>query len=87
MRLALSAPRSFQLRRALPEDVVATRPPGYVLDVPAASVDVSRFHQLSAEGRGALAGRDPRTAAAQFREALGLWRGEALADFAVTRAV
>ncbi len=71
-----------KLRRALPEDVVATRPPGYVLDVPAASVDVGRFRQLSAEGRSALAGGDPRTAAAKFREALGLWRGEALADFA-----
>jgi DNA-binding SARP family transcriptional activator len=71
-----------KLRRALPEDVVATRPPGYVLDIPPGSVDVARFRHLAAEGRGALAGGAAHSAAALFRQALGLWRGEALADFA-----
>jgi DNA-binding SARP family transcriptional activator len=71
-----------KLRRALPEDVVATRPPGYVLDIPPGSVDVARFRHLAAEGRGALAGGAAHSAAALFHQALGLWRGEALADFA-----
>ena len=61
---------------------MATRPPGYVLDVTEESVDVGRFRHMSAEGRRAMAAGDPNRAATQLREALALWRGEALADFA-----
>jgi predicted ATPase/DNA-binding SARP family transcriptional activator len=70
-----------KLRRALPAGAVVTRPPGYVLDVPAESVDVGRFERLVAEGRKALAGGEAAAAAASLREALGLWRGPALAEF------
>ena len=73
-----------QLRRALSplgDGVIATRPPGYALDVDPDSIDVHRFERLAALGREALES-DPRGAVVQLREALGLWRGEALAEFA-----
>ena len=46
-----------------------------------AEIDQRRFEPLVAEGRGALQAGDPRRAAELLREALGLWRGPALADF------
>ena len=45
-------------------------------------LDADRFERLLGEGRAAAAARDPATAAAQLRQALDLWRGPALADFA-----
>jgi DNA-binding SARP family transcriptional activator len=65
-----------QLRKLLGADVLATRPPGYVLRVDAASLDLGRFERLVAEARGA----EPPARAAKLREALALWRGAPLAD-------
>ena len=73
-----------QLRRALSplgDGVIATRPPGYVLHVDSDAIDVHRFERLAALGRAAVES-DPRSAGEQLREALALWRGEALAEFA-----
>ena len=42
----------------------------------------ARFDDLTRRGHAAVAGRDPATAAEFFAEALGLWRGPALADLA-----
>jgi DNA-binding SARP family transcriptional activator len=67
-----------RLRKALGEDRLATRPPGYLIHVDPAELDLARFEQLTAEARRA----DPETAALKLREALGLWRGPALADLA-----
>ncbi|MEU1225549.1 BTAD domain-containing putative transcriptional regulator [Streptomyces sp. NPDC005828] len=70
-----------RLRRTLPPGVtVEFSPAGYRLAVgdPAADVDVVRFEALA--GEGARAGGDPVRAAGLLREALGLWRGPALAD-------
>ncbi|WP_105968827.1 BTAD domain-containing putative transcriptional regulator [Streptomyces geranii] len=68
-----------RLRRALADvdgaDIVR-RSGGYVLGVERATVDLHRFHDLVAGARAA--GEDDR-AAALFDQALGLWRGEALA--------
>ena len=74
------------LRRALEPDrasrgadgILVTRAPGYLLRVAANELDVERFERLVVEGRDALA---PAAAARLLREALGLWRGPALADF------
>ena len=71
-----------QLRRALAplgDDVIATRSPGYVLGLdltstPTGSSD-SRLGRQEVDS-------DPRGAAGTLKEALGLWRGEALAEFA-----
>ncbi len=65
-----------------PEHTLMTRPPGYVLHVEADELDTSRFEQLVAEGRVALREGDPVGAAERLGEALGLWRGAALAEFA-----
>jgi DNA-binding SARP family transcriptional activator/class 3 adenylate cyclase len=70
-----------QLRKALPSGVLVTRPGGYALVVDSESVDLVRFERLRDAGRGALAAGDASTAARLLREALALWRGEALAEF------
>jgi DNA-binding SARP family transcriptional activator len=66
------------LRKLLGADVLLTRPPGYVLDVPAEAIDLGRFERLVAEARGLDAEERSRT----LRTALELWRGEPLADVA-----
>ncbi|MET9498112.1 BTAD domain-containing putative transcriptional regulator [Streptomyces sp. NPDC006552] len=59
-----------------------TRAPGYQLRVDPQAVDLFRFREAVEQGR-AEAGADRHTAAARtLREALGLWRGAALADMA-----
>src|ERR1700742_4374305 len=71
-----------QLRKALPDGVLRTRPPGYALEVDPEAIDLVRFERLRDAGRAALDGGDPATAAARLREALALWRGMPLAEFA-----
>ncbi|MBO2451256.1 winged helix-turn-helix domain-containing protein [Actinomadura barringtoniae] len=69
-----------RLRRGLGDaELVEGQPAGYRLAVDPADVDVHRFDRLVREGRQALPA-DPAKAAALLREALGLWRGPALAD-------
>ena len=53
------------------------RPGGYVLVVEDELVDVHQFTQLIAQARATT---EPRAAAELFSRALGLWRGEALAE-------
>jgi DNA-binding SARP family transcriptional activator len=70
------------LRKSLGDDVILTRGRGYVLSLQADQVDVDRFETLVAGGRQALADDDPTAATARLSEALALWRGDALSDFA-----
>jgi DNA-binding SARP family transcriptional activator len=60
-----------QLRKALGADVIATRGRGYSAVLARDQLDLERFHRLTEAGD-----------AASLREALGLWRGAALADLA-----
>jgi DNA-binding SARP family transcriptional activator/pimeloyl-ACP methyl ester carboxylesterase len=55
-------------------------PPGYRLDIADEDVDEHRFMTLVARARDELGAEDPAAAASTLREALGLWRGEPLAD-------
>ncbi len=55
-------------------------PPGYRLDIADEDVDEHRFIGLVARARDEFGAGDPATAAGTLREALGLWRGEPLAD-------
>ncbi|MFF8790295.1 BTAD domain-containing putative transcriptional regulator [Streptomyces sp. NPDC015125] len=55
---------------------VATRGQGYVLIADPCAVDAHRFQELVSVAREV----EPWTAVAKLRQALGLWRGEALAD-------
>ena len=60
--------------------VVLTRPGAYLLRATGDHIDLRRFERLACDGRRALAANAPGRAAADLREALGLWRGEPLAD-------
>jgi len=65
------------LRKQLGQETVETVGSGYRLTV-TEDIDALRFEDLLAEARSL----DPAPAAAMLREALALWRGPALADFA-----
>jgi DNA-binding SARP family transcriptional activator/tetratricopeptide (TPR) repeat protein len=77
--------RISQLRKALRpagcDELLQTRPPGYFLKLDQDQLDLGRHERLAAEASSVL-GHDPARAAARFREALALWRGPPLADFA-----
>src|SRR6266702_4312256 len=71
-----------RLRRALaPDQVVVSRPPGYLLAIDPERVDAVRFERLAAAGRAAIAAGDAERASGLLQAALDLWRGDALADF------
>ena len=74
-----------RLRQALGPagPVVATRPPGYVLEVPGEAVDAERFTALLGQARGT---GPPVAALGLLDQALALWRGPAYAEFASTFA-
>jgi DNA-binding SARP family transcriptional activator len=75
----------LRLRRALQAAhgvQIVTDPAGYRLETSVDVVDARLAERLVAEGREAMAAGDPAAAARLLREALGLWRGRALAEFA-----
>ena len=61
---------------------VVTKAPGYALEVPADRHDAGRFDEFLQLGRRQLSGGDPALALTTLRQALDLWRGPALAEFA-----
>jgi DNA-binding SARP family transcriptional activator len=61
-------------------DVLARRPPGYLLDLEPARVDAHRFELDASRGRALLSAGRPAEAAAALRGALAVWRGRPLAD-------
>ncbi|WP_165966488.1 AfsR/SARP family transcriptional regulator [Actinomadura sp. 7K507] len=69
-----------RLRRCLPAGRLRSVPGGYALDVE--YVDVPEFERLAGEGGRALRDGDAKLAGARLRDALELWRGDALADAA-----
>jgi WD40 repeat protein/serine/threonine protein kinase/DNA-binding SARP family transcriptional activator len=69
-----------RLRSVLGANAIASRSPGYVLQVEPDEVDALRFEELLREAR-AISAR-PREAVRTLAEALELWRGPALADLA-----
>jgi DNA-binding SARP family transcriptional activator len=70
-----------RVRKALPGDVVATRPPGNVLRVEPHALDLDRFERLVEEGRTLLERGVPGAASDRLGSALSLWRGPPLSDF------
>ena len=79
-----------RLRKALhgngaasgPARNVLTQGHGYTLRVGPGELDLDRFSELADRGRQALAAGEAAEAANLLAEALGLWRGPPLADFA-----
>jgi DNA-binding SARP family transcriptional activator len=66
-----------QLRKALGTDAIETRPPGYVIRLEPEQLDAARVRGLVDEARAS----EPARRAELLDEALGLWRGEPLAEF------
>lgn len=71
-----------KLRKSLGGDLVAMRPPGYVLAVRPDDVDVHRVDQLTKVVRAAIERGDLETVVETCVRAESLWRGVALAEFA-----
>ena len=70
-----------ELRRLLgDESQIETRAPGYLIRVGAGQLDLHRFESLAEQAADATALGDERRALELLREALALWRGDALAD-------
>jgi DNA-binding SARP family transcriptional activator len=69
-----------RLRKALGAHagLLVTATPGYSLRIGPDELDLAHFERLVQQGEGG----DPTAAAEKLREALALWRGPALADFA-----
>jgi len=61
---------------------IVTQPSGYCLRAPAQTVDARLAESLIAAGRRELTGGDPAAAVRRLRQALDLWRGSALQEFA-----
>ena len=72
-----------RLRRRLGDggSLVCHRAPGYALDIDPMTVDSRRFEELLRRARVALGNDAPELAAADLQMALGLWRGDVLADY------
>lgn len=68
--------RVSQLRKLLDEDLLVTRPPGYLMRVAPGALDLADFDELVARAQR----EEPARAARTLREALALWRGPALSD-------
>jgi YVTN family beta-propeller protein len=66
------------LRKLLSPERLETRSPGYLLHIEPEELDLGRFEQLAAQTNG----DDPEASASALTEALTLWRGQPLADFA-----
>jgi len=80
LRNQVSRLRKVLSPAASDEPRLVARAPGYLLRVEPGELDLERFERLVADGREALAGGDPGTAAEAFRDAEELWEGRPLAD-------
>jgi DNA-binding SARP family transcriptional activator/WD40 repeat protein/energy-coupling factor transporter ATP-binding protein EcfA2 len=69
-----------RLRKVLGAHAIETVPHGYVLSVPADSIDVSEFEHMVSRGRELLALGEADRAAFVIDQALDLWRGEPYVD-------
>jgi DNA-binding SARP family transcriptional activator len=75
----------LRVRRALAQAkgaTIATLPDGYCLRAAPDATDAGLAERLIAEGRRETASGDPAAAARLLRQALDLWRGPALGEFA-----
>ena len=71
-----------QVRRTLSpngREPIVTQAPGYVVNLEEEALDATRFQLLAAAARERAQAGELEAAAALMREALGLWRGPALA--------
>ncbi len=69
------------------EDVLLTRPGGYLLNVGPEQLDAVLFERGLRHGQQLLESGDPQAAGDELQEALALWRGSPMADLAVLEFV
>jgi DNA-binding SARP family transcriptional activator len=69
-----------ELRGVLGLDAIRTQGSGYVISMARKQLDLARFEGLMADSAAAMSRSDAAHAAAFLKEALILWRGEALGD-------
>ncbi|MEV7545845.1 BTAD domain-containing putative transcriptional regulator [Streptomyces sp. NPDC089915] len=76
----------YQLRRVLAEalgesnDMLVTKPLGYVANIAADDIDVHRFDRLVESGKKELAAGNAQQASELLHQANGLWSGKVLCD-------
>ena len=71
-----------RLRRLTGPEALLTRRPGYQLTLDPEQLDAACFERLVKRGMADARNGRPRQAVAALREALALWRGECLEEFA-----
>ena len=76
-----------RLRKLLPDGTLLTSPPGYLVVANGESIDLARFRRLRAEGQELLDAGEAALAAERLRQALAVWRGPPLGEFAEPFAV
>ncbi|GAA3050830.1 AfsR/SARP family transcriptional regulator [Streptomyces glomeratus] len=76
----------YKLRKVLlrqgGEEILHTKPGGYLLAVPDSAIDLHTFETDANAGKALLEEGDPVGAAAVLKRALAMWRGPVLADVA-----
>ncbi len=80
LRSTISRVRKRLQSAGATDDLIVTRAPGYLLEVPAEVTDAARFERLVTEGRRELARRRPSAAISLLTEAERLWRGAAYSE-------
>ncbi|MFQ5426230.1 MAG: BTAD domain-containing putative transcriptional regulator, partial [Gaiellales bacterium] len=70
------------LRKTLGATRIVTKRPGYLIQIGRGELDVHEFERLLELGRAQLAAGEADSASASLAEALALWRGPPLAEFA-----
>ena len=81
LRSTVSRLRKRLRDAGVPQDLIVTRAPGYVLEVPADVTDAARLERLVAEGRRRLAQQRPTECIRFLTEAEALRRGAAYSEF------
>src|SRR5207342_3692654 len=81
VQLYMSALRKLLSTLHLPPTIV-TRPPGYRLEIDPEAIDIARFEDLVSRGGKALGVGRQESGIDLLKEAVGLWHGPALAEFA-----
>jgi DNA-binding SARP family transcriptional activator len=69
-----------ELRKVLGPEAIRTQDSGYVINVPRGQLDLFRFEQLVSDAAEAMSRSDATRAAGLLKDALALWRGDALGD-------
>jgi DNA-binding SARP family transcriptional activator len=68
------------LRKVLGSKAIRTQAPGYAINVSRGQLDLFRFEELVSDASEAMSRPDAARAATLLKDALALWRGDALGD-------